>query len=104
MAIVDLSAVSAYPHIKVISTVGTTQQQIDLPPGKLRISIGSSVALFLATSSVSDGAAMPTDKMNIPADNLLEFDLGHSTQDKLSSIAVAAQTGSADVRVMLEKV
>lgn len=104
MATVDLSAVSAYPHIKVISTVGTTQQQIDLPPGKLRISIGSSAALFMATSSVSDGAAMPTDKISIPSGNLLEFDLSHSTLDKVSSIAVAAQTGTADIEVMLERV
>ena len=70
MAVVDLSATSSFPFIKVISSVGTTQQEVNLPPGKLRVSVGSDVAIFLATSSVSDGAAMPagivTGKLNTP--------------------------------------
>jgi hypothetical protein len=54
MAAVDLSATSSFPFIKVISSVGTTQQEVNLPPGKLRVSVGSDVEVLLATSGVSD--------------------------------------------------
>lgn len=104
MAAVDLSASSAFPVIKLISTVGTTQQEVILPPGKIRVSAGSSVAIDIATSGVSDGAAMPADKLAIPAGNLLELDLGHSGGDKVASIAVAAQTGTADINIVLERI
>lgn len=103
MAIVDLSASASYPVIKVISAVGTTQQEVTLPAGKLRVTAGSSAAIFLATSSVSDGAAMPADKVSIPADQLLELDLSYSSGDKVSSIAVAAQGGTADIQIILER-
>lgn len=103
MAAVDLSGVSAYPYIKVIATVGTTQQEVNLPSGKLKLTVGSSAALFLATAGVSDGAAMPTDKVSIPAANLLELELSHSVGDKITSFAVAAQTGTADVEIILER-
>lgn len=104
MAAVDLSTVSSFPHIKVISTVGTTQQEVNLPSGKVRISIGGNAALYLATSSVVDGDPMPTDKVTIPADNLLELDLGHSSNDKIDKVAIAAQTGTADVEIILERI
>lgn len=103
MAAVDLTATDTYPLIKVVSTVGTTQQEIILPPGKLKLSVGSSAAIYIATSSVSDGAAMPTDKLSVPADNLLELELGHSGGDRVSNVAVAAQTGTADISIVLER-
>jgi len=104
MAVVDLSATSAYPFIKVISSVGTTQQEITLPPGKIRVSVGASAATYLATSSVSDGAAMPADKVSIPAANLLVLDHGHSKLDRVGSIAGAAQTGTANIEIILERI
>lgn len=103
MAVIDLSTTSSYPFIKLVSTVGTTQQEVTLPAGKLKLTVGSSAALYIATSSVSDGAAMPTDKVSIPADNLLELELGHSAGDRIANFAVAAQTGTADVQIILER-
>ena len=88
MAAVDLSATSSFPFIKVISSVGTTQQEVNLPPGKLR---------------VSDGAAMPADKLTIAANNLLELELSNSSQDKIDKIAVAASTGTASISIVLER-
>jgi hypothetical protein len=104
MAIVDLSTVSSFPYIKSIASVGTTQQEITLPQGKIRLSIGGDVETQIATSSVSDGAAMPSDTIVIPASNLLEINLGHSTLDRISNIAVAASTGSANVQLILERI
>jgi hypothetical protein len=52
---------------------------------------------------VSDGAAMPTDKVSIPANNLLELELGHSASDRIDTFAVAAQTGTANVQIILER-
>jgi len=103
MAAVDLTAVNAYPYIKTIASVGTTQQEVNLPSGKLKLSVGGDAALFLATAGVSDGAAMPTDKVNIPANNLLELELSHSVGDKITSFAVAAQTGTANIEIILER-
>ena len=102
MAAVDLSATSSFPFIKVISSVGTTQQEV-LPPGKLRVSVGSDVEVLLATSGVSDGAAMPADKLTIAANNLLELELSNSSQDKIDKIAVAASTGTAAISIVLER-
>jgi hypothetical protein len=103
MAAVDLSATSSFPFIKVISSVGTTQQEVNLPPGKLRVSVGSDVEVLLATSGVSDGAAMPADKLTIAANNLLELELSNSSQDKIDKIAVAASTGTAAISIVLER-
>jgi hypothetical protein len=103
MAAVDLSATSSFPFIKVISSVGTTQQEVNLPPGKLRVSVGSDVEVLLATSGVSDGAAMPADKLTVAANNLLELELSNSSQDKIDKIAVAASTGTADISIVLER-
>jgi hypothetical protein len=103
MAIVDLSSSSSFPVIKVITGVGTTQQEIALPQGKLQITAGAAAAIYLCTSGVSDGAAMPADKLSIPADQLLELSLSYSTGDKISSFAVAAQSGTADIQIILER-
>lgn len=103
MAALDLTATTSYPFIKVVSSVGTTQQEVLLPAGKIKLTVGSSAALYIATSSVSDGAAMPTDKVSIPADNLLELELSHSANDRIANFAVAAQTGTADIQIILER-
>jgi len=34
----------------------------------------------------------------------LELDLGHSGGDKVTSIAVAAQTGTANINIVLERI
>lgn len=105
MAIVDLSASASYPVIKYLASIGTTQQEIVLPSGKLRISVGASAAAcYLATSAVNDGDAMPTDKVSIPAANLLVVDLGHSGGDRIDRIAVAAQSGTANIEIILERI
>jgi len=103
MAIIDLSATTSYPLIKYAATVGTTQQEVTLPAGKLKLTVGGDAACFIATSGVSDGAAMPTDKVSIPANNLLELELSHSASDRIETFAVAAQTGTANVQIILER-
>ena len=104
MAVVNLTGTASYPAIKKLSSVGTTQQAITLPPGKLTVSVGSSTAVIdVCTSGVSDGAAMPTDKVFVPSGNLLSFNFSHSSGDKVSSITVAAQTGTADIVVVIER-
>jgi hypothetical protein len=54
-------------------------------------------------SGVSDGAAMPADKLTIAANNLLELELSNSSQDKIDKIAVAASTGTASISIVLER-
>lgn len=104
MAAVDLSTVGSFPYIKIITNVGTTQQEVNLPSGKIRISVGSDLDVNLATSNVVDGDPMPTDVVSIVANNLLELDLGHSASDRINAIAVAAATGTADVTIIIERI
>jgi len=104
MAVIDLSATTTFPKVHFISTAGTTQQEITLPAGKLRVSVGSASALYVAWESVSDGAAMPTNKVSVAAANILSFDLSHSSQDRATKLAVAAQTGTANIEIILERI
>ena len=104
MAVIDLSGTTTYPKVHYIASSGTTQQKITLPPGKLRVSVGSASALYVAWESVSDGAAMPTNKVSVAAANILSFDLGHSASDRADKLAVAAQTGSANIEIILERI
>lgn len=104
MAIIDLTGTAFFPLIRKIAGVGTVQQEITLPPGKLKISVGATVIIDIATSSVADGAAMPSDKAFVPANNLLPLSLGHSGGDRIDKFAVAAQAGTADIVVILERI
>lgn len=104
MAAIDLSGTSTFPKIHYIASSGTTQQEVILPPGKIRVSVGSAAALYVAWESVSDGSAMPTNKVSIVAGNILSFDLGHSGGDRADKLAVAAQTGSANIEIVLERI
>lgn len=104
MAAIDLSNTSVFPKVHYIASSGTLQQEIILPPGKLRVSVGSAAALYVAWESVSDGAAMPTNKVSIVAGNILSFDLGHSKQDRAEKLAVAAQSSSANIEIILERI
>ena len=104
MAALDLTATTSYPFIKVVSSVGTTQQEVLLPAGKIKWTVGSSAALYIATSSVSDGAAMPTNKVSVAAANILSFDLSHSSQDRATKLAVAAQASTANIEIILERI
>jgi hypothetical protein len=103
MAVINLSTVSSFPKIEYIASVGTTQQELTLPVGKLTVTVGGDAAVYVATESVTDGAAMPADKATIPANQLLELQLGHSAQDRITKVAVAAVTGTANITVILER-
>ena len=104
MAAVDLSTVSEFPHVKAIASVGTTQQEINLPSGKLRVTVGGDAETGVAWSSVSDGAAMPADFATVPANQLLEFDLSYAGATKANKLAVAAASGTANITVILERI
>ena len=94
MAVIDLSATSTFPKVHYIASAGTTQQEITLPPGKLRVSVGSAAALYVAWESVSDGAAMPTNKVSVVSANIFSFDLSHSSQERTTKLAVASQVST----------
>lgn len=102
MAVIDLSSNNAYPYVKSIGSVGTTQQEITLPDTARTVSVGGDVESRLVLSGVSDGGAVPADFITIPAGNLVEVNLPSGKEQRIGSIAVAASTGTANITVILE--
>lgn len=94
----DLRDVQTFPHYKSI-TVTTVAMEILLPSEAGAIEIGSSgSALWQGRNGCTDGGAMPTDKIFIPAGNVKNTTLGRGLQ-RNTSIFVASQTGSATVYI-----
>ena len=102
MAVLDYSTVNEYPAVKTISSVGTTQQEITLPDTARTITVGGNAIMYLVLSGVSDGAAVPTDRIEIPADQLLEVNLPSGKEQRIDEIAIAAATGTVNATVILE--
>lgn len=102
MAIIDLSATNEYPAVSTTASVGTTQQEITLPDTARTVSAGGNAAIWLVLDSVADGAAVPTNKISIPADQILEVQLPQGKNQRIEKIAVAAQSGTATISVILE--
>ena len=96
----DLSSSNSFPFIYVVS-VGTTWNEIVLPLGAKRVTIGASAALYVGQNGASDSGAVGTHKAFVTSNNYLELELKNDTQ-RASSIFVAAQTGTASVSIILE--
>jgi len=96
----DLSSSNSFPFIYVVS-VGTTWNEIVLPLGAKRVTIGASSALYVGQNGASDSGVVGTHKAFVTSNNYLELELKNDTQ-RASSIFVAAQTGTASVSIILE--
>ena len=102
MAVLDYSTINEYPAVKVIASVGTTQQEITLPNTARTITVGGDASIYLVLSGVSDGAAVPTDRIEIPASQLLEVSLPSGKEQRIGSVAIAAASGTANASFILE--
>ena len=96
MAVIDLSSQNSFPFAKTTTSVGTTQQAITLPSAARRVTVGGeTAAIFLIVSGVSDGAA-------VPADQMFELNLPQGNQQRITEIAIAAQSSTATITVVIE--
>ena len=96
----NLTSANSFPFIYVVS-VGTTWNEIQLPTGAKRVTIGASAALYVGQNGASDSGAVGTHKAFVTSNNYLELELKNDTQ-RSTSIFVAAQTGTASVSIILE--
>ena len=98
---VDLRGINEFPYMKTVS-IDTSTTLIRLPTEARTIKIGSeSSILYIAQNGATDGGAIPTDKMFIPSNNVLEIKLGIGIQRR--NIFVATKTGSGTAVLMLEE-
>ena len=75
---------------------------IRLPSEARTIKIGSEASiLYIAQNGATDGGAIPTDRMFVPSNNVIEIKLGIGMQRK--NIFVAAKTGTGTAVIMLEE-
>lgn len=98
----DLRGVDQFPHFKTL-TLDTNAHEIILPSQCSQITAGSSSsALYIAQNGATDSAAMPTDKMFIPAGNCFTVAIGRGAS-RAESIFVSSQAGSATATITLEE-
>jgi len=98
---VDLRSVNEFPYMKSIS-IDTSTTMIRLPSEARTIKIGSEASiLYIAQNGATDGGAIPTDRMFVPSNNVIEIKLGIGMQRK--NIFVAAKTGTGTAVIMLEE-
>lgn len=98
---VDLRSINEFPYMKTIN-VDTSTTLIRLPSEARTIKIGSEASiLYIAQNGATDGGAIPTDRMFVPSNNVIEIKLGIGMQRK--NIFVAAKTGTGTAVIMLEE-
>lgn len=98
---VDLRSINEFPYMKSIS-IDTSTTMIRLPSEARTIKIGSEASiLYIAQNGATDGGAIPTDRMFVPSNNVIEIKLGIGMQRK--NIFVAAKTGTGTAVIMLEE-
>ena len=103
MAVIDLSSHNSFPFAKTTTSVGTTQQAITLPSAARRVTVGGeTAAIYLVVSGVSDGAAVPANRVAVPADQMFELNLPQGNQQRITEIAIAAQASTATITVVIE--
>ena len=112
MAAIDLSAVTNVPYMYSQASVGTTWQEVKLPPWCCRVAVISTAAAyvgFIGSETPSDGGAVGTHKAAIPQDTAAPFVIQDAEQRPIRtgltyarSVFVAAQTGTATVTVIIE--
>ena len=103
MAILDLTTVNEYPHIKRI-TIGATAQKILIPITATKITFGSIQSLYF-TNIGDDGdsfGAEITDYGFVPANNLFTLHLETGRQSN-KNILIGVQSGSGDLCLIIEK-
>ena len=66
----NLTSANSFPYIYVVS-VGTTWNEIQLPVGAKRVTIGSSSALYVGQNGASDSGAVGTHKAFVTSNNYL---------------------------------
>ena len=106
MALIDLTSVNSYPHIRRVQ-VGTTAQQFTLPEQASKVTIGGDAALFFSTQDGEDGDSfgVGSDIENfcfVPVNNLISYELEKGKQ-ATRNLCVGAQTGQGYVSIILEK-
>jgi hypothetical protein len=98
---VDLRSINEFPYMKSIS-IDTSTTMIRLPSEARTIKIGSEASiLYIAQNGATDGGVIPTDRMFVPSNNVIEIKLGIGMQRK--NIFVAAKTGTGTAVIMLEE-
>ena len=109
MAAVDLSAVATFPRGRAIASVGTTWQEVILPPGQpcKRVSVYLSAAGKVAFStddsatSPAEGGAVGTHYDPVAATTWTTWELG-PPGFRAGSIFVAADAATITARIRLE--
>jgi hypothetical protein len=97
----NLKGVNEFPYYKTIA-VDTTTTEILLPSEARFITIGSeTLTVYVTQNGASDGGSVPSDRVFIPANNLLPIRLGSGIQRK--NIFISAKTGSGNVNIQLEE-
>jgi len=99
----DYTGVKEYPATKrfQLSSVSNRLTQVTLPRGAGRIQIGSANEIKV-THEGTDGQAIGSDYMFIPANNVLSIRLGRGN-NRLDDIYVASTTASAYVHILFEE-
>jgi hypothetical protein len=114
MAAVDLSASTKAPDLYVQAGVGTTWQEFKLPPWATGLSIRASGAVWYtflnSQETPTDGGAVGTHVWPLDADAEVKIVIRDAADRPIHaglvlarSVFVAAQAGTATVRVMVEK-
>lgn len=97
----NLKGVNEFPYYKTIS-VDTTTTEILLPSEARFITIGSeTLTVYVTQNGATDGGAVSTNRIFIPANNLLPIRLGSGIQRK--NIFISAKTGTGNVNIQLEE-
>lgn len=97
----NLKGVNEFPYYKTIA-VDTTTTEILLPSEARFITIGSeTLTVYVTQNGATDGGAVPSDRVFIPANNLLPIRLGSGIQRK--NIFISAKTGTGNVNIQLEE-
>ena len=108
MALIDLSSINVYPTIKKFN-IGSTAQQFTLPSEASKVSVGGDAALYFSTDVGEDGNSFDTgsggdiaDYAFIVANNYLPLEM-EKGQQSTRNLCVAAQTGTANLYLIIEK-
>ena len=120
MAAIDLSIATSHQLVYHQAAVGTTWQQFLLPAWAQRVSVRGESAIYVgwiqtgiaSPETPADAGAVGTHKLPIPAATLTEFTFRESStretairgEAPVASIFVAAQSGTSNVQIVIEKV
>lgn len=101
MAVIVLSG-APYPSIKRTASVGTTLQEYTLPDGARQVTVKSDAAAWVQFTGADGDATTATAKSACAANGSLTFALGAAPSLRATKILVAADSGTANVEVIVE--